>query len=99
MTNVNIANESLQEGFNAGNGTVGTSEAKISAINFPVRKHIVIRANTGNTNTVKVGTVGNATNGFVLLEGETTPPIYVNETDKVAVIGGAADQGYSWVAN
>jgi hypothetical protein len=34
-----------------------------------------------------------------LKAGEKTPPIYVNETDKIAVIGGDADQAYSWIAN
>ena len=99
MTTINIGKESLEDGFLTGNGTVGTSEAKISAVNFPIRKHVVIRADSGNTNTITVGRPGAATVGYVLAAGEQTPPLYVDETDKVRVIGGAASQNFSWVAN
>lgn len=99
MSVVNIAEESLSDGFHAGNGSIGTAEDKISTVEFKVRKHLVIRANSGNSGTVSVGTPGNAANGFVLAAGEQTPPIYVNSTDKVRIIGSAASQGYSWVSN
>jgi hypothetical protein len=99
MSVVNIAETALADGFHAGNGTVGATEAKISAVAFPIRKHLVVRADKNNTNTVIVGTPGDAANGFVLNAGEQTPPIYVDSTDKVRVIGGAASQSYSWVSN
>lgn len=99
MNSVNIGNESLEDGFLAGNGTVGGTETKISSVNFKIRKHVVIRADSGNANTVIVGRPGAASAGFILNAGEQTPPIYVDETDKVAVYGGAADQAYSWIVN
>lgn len=92
-----IGKESVDRFF-AGNGTVGTAEAAISPVGLDVRKHIVVRADSGNGNTVIVGPVGHAANGFVLNAGEQTPPIYVENTDLVAVIGGAASQNFSWIA-
>lgn len=100
MSMVNIGQESLQDGFMAGNGTIGQTEGKVSSVNFPIRKHIVIRASAANgAEEVIVGRPGDAVNGFRLAAGEQTPPIYVDETDKVRVVATAAGQDYSWVAN
>lgn len=99
MSVVNIAKEALPDGFHAGHGTVGAAEAKLSSVAFDIRKCLVVRADKANTSTVVVGTPGDAANGFVLNAGEQTPPIYVDNTDKVRVIGGAASQVYSWVSN
>lgn len=99
MSMVNIGRESMPDSLLTGHGTVGTSEAKISAVSFPIAKHVVIRAAAGNTNTITVGRPGQAVNGFILAAGEQTPPIYVDETDKVRVIGGAAGQDFSYLAN
>ncbi len=99
MSFVNIGKESLDDGLLLGNGTVGTDEAKLSEINFPVNKHIVIRADSGNGSTVKVGRPGQASVGFILNPGEQTPPLYVSSTDLLRVIGGDVDQVYSWVGN
>jgi hypothetical protein len=98
MSVVNIAQEALADGFNAGNDTVGQTEQQLGDA-YPVRKHIVVRAATGNTDFVYVGRKGNAVNGFVLDGGEQTPPIYVDDVSKVFVIGGAASQTYSWISN
>lgn len=98
MSMVNINRESLPDGFNAGNGTIGQTEGKVSSINLPINKHIVIRADAGNgSEEIIVGTPGNAANGFRLAAGEQTPPIFVNETDKVRVVATADNQDYSWV--
>jgi len=97
MSVVSIAKESITE-FHAGHGTIGTSEDKISAVAFTVRKHLVIRANKANTDSVFVGTPGDATNGYKLGAGDETPPIYVDSTDKVAIVGGAAGQNFSWLS-
>lgn len=97
--NVEVIKESLPDGFRAGSGTVGTTEAKISTINWPVRKHIVIRANAANSNVIEVGPAGHAADGFILAAGETSPPMYVEETDAIGIIGGAASQAYSWMAH
>lgn len=97
MSVVSIAKESIPE-FHAGHGTIGTTEAKLSVVAFPIRKHLVIRADSGNTDSVFVGTPGDATNGFKLGAGDETPPIYIDSTDKVAIVGGAANQAYSWLS-
>ena len=96
MSTVSIAKESVPD-FLAGNGSVGTAEGKISSVNFPIRKHLVIRADSANTSTIKVGRPGNAAAGFVLNAGDEIT-IYADSTDKVAIVGGAAGQAYSWVA-
>ncbi len=96
---VEITRESVPTSFYAGNGTIGATEGKISAVNFPILKHIVIRADSDNGSTITVGRPGQASDGFILNAGEQTPPIYVDETDKVRVYGGDADQVFSWIAN
>lgn len=96
MSVVSISKESLPN-FLAGNGSIGTTEGKISAVNFPVRKHIKVRADKNNTDTVFVGPPGNAV--FALAAGEESPPFFVDQTDKVAIVGGAANQAYTWLAN
>lgn len=101
MSYTSINKESLPS-FAAGNGTVGTSEALLSAssVPVPVQKHIVVRASAANgSETITVGVPGNAAAGFVLAAGEQTPPIYIDSTDKVAVVGSAAGQDYSWIGN
>lgn len=98
MSVVQIAKESLPE-FHAGHGSIGTSEDKISAVAFPVRKHLIIRADKNNTNTISIGTPGDSANGFKLNAGDETPPLYVDSTDKLSIVGGAAGQNFSWVAN
>jgi hypothetical protein len=99
MSCVNITNEALPDGFVAGNGTIGTDEAKVSEVPFPIRKHIVIRADSDNDGLIMVGTPGHAAAGFILKAGETSPPIYVDNTDKVRVVADGADQVFSWISN
>lgn len=99
MSVVSIGKEALSEGFMAGSGTIGTTEGLVSPVEFPISKHIIIRATAGNSGTIKVGRPGNATNGFILAAGEQTPPIYVDATSKVAIIGSASGQGFSWLIN
>jgi hypothetical protein len=96
---VQIGKESVQHSFMAGHGTVGATEVPLTSMPFSVLKHIVIRAMTGNTGLIYVGPVGHASDGFELAEGEQTPPIYVDDTSKIALIGSDADQDFSWVAN
>lgn len=98
MSVVSIAETTLANGFLAGHGTIGTTEGKVSAVNFPIRKQLIIRAHADNTNVITIGRPGDANNGFILAAGETSPPIFVNETDKLALVGGAAGQNYSWMA-
>lgn len=69
------------------------------AVGWPVKKYIMLRANGANGNVIMVGnTADNADNGFILSAGQQSPPIYVDNLNKLYLVGGAADQGYSWVA-
>lgn len=69
------------------------------AVGWPAKKYIMLRANGANGNVIMVGnTADNADNGFILSAGQQSPPIYVDNLNKLYIVGGAADQGYSWVA-
>ena len=69
------------------------------AVGWPVKKYIMLRANGANGNVIMVGnTADNADNGFILSAGQQSPPIYANNLNKLYLVGGAADQGYSWIA-
>jgi hypothetical protein len=64
-----------------------------------VKKYVAIRANGANTNIILIGTtVSNVGDGFILSASQISPPIYVDQLNKVYLKGGAADQGYSWIA-
>lgn len=84
--------------FKTGHGTVGGTAA-LAGPAFRCVKGVTIKADLGNGNNVYVGHDGNVTasNGFVLDAGEDVF-IEVDSLDKVWVFGGAADQGYSYVA-
>lgn len=69
------------------------------AVGWPVKKHIMLRANGANGTVIMVGnTADSADNGFILSAGQQSPPIYVDDLNKLYIVGGAADQGYSWIA-
>jgi hypothetical protein len=84
--------------FKTGHGSVGTSAA-VAGPGFPCVKGVTIKADLANGNNVYVGHSDqvSASNGFVLDAGEDVF-IEVDSLDKVWVIGGAAAQGYSYVA-
>lgn len=99
MSVVNIAKESLADFF-AGNGTVGTAPAQLIGMALELKKHVVVGADSTNTNTVTVGSSSaQAGNGFVLRAGEKTPLIFVDDASKVWVVGGASGQKYNWVGS
>lgn len=94
---VDIGYES-QPAFACGDGTIGTIGAKL--IQYPVRKHVVVRANAGNESTIIIAHSEAAlATGFVLSGGQMTPPIYIDDLSKIWIKGGDADQGYSWIAS
>lgn len=94
---MDIINEAVSE-FRSGSGVVGVTAQAIGT--GQVRKHVVIRANGGNTGTISIGTTKiNAVDGFILAAGNQTPPIYVEDLSKVFIVGSAANQGYSWLAS
>ena len=89
------------EEFQAGQGTVGASSQPLVAVGaaHSVKRYVVVKADATNANDVFVGPSTVTTgSGFRLDAGEVTPPIPIDELSKVYVIGGAASQGYSWLA-
>jgi hypothetical protein len=97
MTPVHVINESVPgDQLRIGHGTVGAVEAKLDAIDWPLRKWVVVHAAAGNGGTVTVGRPGDAANGWVLAAGESTPPIPVDNTSFLKVIGSAPAQAYNW---
>jgi hypothetical protein len=99
MSYTNIGKEAAEE-FQAGQGTVGLTPQPIEAAgHLPVSKYVIVKADLVNANDVFVGTsTVSATTGFRLDAGEATPPIHIDDLSKVFVLGGAASQGYSWLA-
>jgi hypothetical protein len=64
-----------------------------------VNKYVVVRANGANSGIISIGTTAaNASDGFILAAGQVSPPIYVDQLNKVYIVGGAANQNYSWIA-
>lgn len=89
--------EAIEE-FRAGNGTVGVTSQQLGNPHA-VTMFVAVKADVGNSNDIFVGDSGvSATNGFRLDAGEVTPSIPIDDVGKVFVIGGAASQGYSWIA-
>jgi hypothetical protein len=89
------------EEFQAGQGTVGATSQPLAAVGetHSVQRYVIVKADLGNSNDVFVGpSIVTAGSGFRLDAGEVTPPIAIDELSKVYVIGGAASQGYSWLA-
>lgn len=69
------------------------------AVGWEVKKYIMLRANGANTSIIMVGNrADNASEGFILSAGQQSPAIFVDNLNKVYIVGGAADQGYSWIA-
>lgn len=97
MTPVHVINECVPGGdLRIGNGTVGASEAPLDTIEWPLRKYVVLRADAGNGGTITVGRPGDAASGWVLAAGESTPPLPVDNTKHLAIIGSAPAQAYNW---
>jgi len=64
-----------------------------------VNKYVVVRANGANTGIILIGTtVANVGDGFILSAGQVSPPIYVDQLNKLYLVGGTANQAYSWIA-
>lgn len=96
---VSVGKEAV-DSFYAGNGTVGETPQPLHEVGVIVRKHVVVRADSGNgSETISVGPPSRSASGFILAAGEQTPPIYVENTDLIEVVGSAAAQAYSWIAN
>jgi len=95
---VDIDRESLAE-FRTGSGTVGTEVVRLSEIGREVKKYVMLRANGANTSVIMIGhSPASVADGFILSAGQQSPPLYIDDLSKVYIVGGAADQGYSWIA-
>jgi hypothetical protein len=69
------------------------------AVGWPVKKYVMLRANGANASVIMIGNrADNASDGFILSAGQQSPPIYVNDVNRIYIVGGAVDQGYSWIA-
>ena len=69
------------------------------AVGWPVKKYVMLRANGANGNVIMVGNrADSAGDGFILSAGQQSPPVYVDDLAKIYIVGGAADQGYSYIA-
>lgn len=98
MNVVQIGKEAVAS-FAAGDGTVGATPATLTP-GGAVNKHVVVRANSANTDVIMVGHSAQAVaNGFVLKAGDQTPPIYVDDLAKVWLLGAASNPGFSWIAS
>jgi hypothetical protein len=91
-------NKTAVPAFLAGHGTIGTAAAQ-AGLSFPAVKGLKIKADAANSNAIYVGHDSNvdATNGYPLAAGEEVT-VEVDSLDKVFLVGGAAAQGYAWLA-
>jgi len=82
-----------------GHGVTVTVNEHGHAVGWPVKKYVMLRANGANGNVIMIGNrADNAEDGFILSAGQQSPPLYLDDLNKVYIVGGAADQGYSWIA-
>lgn len=82
-----------------GHGVTVTVNERGHAVGWPVKKYVMLRANGANNNVIMVGhSAAWVSDGFILAAGQQSPAIYVDNLAKVYIVGGAADQGYSWIA-
>jgi len=82
-----------------GHAVAVTVNERGHAVGWPVKKYVMLRANGANTSVIMIGnTADGADDGFILSAGQQSPPIYVDQLNKLFIVGGAADQGYSYIA-
>jgi hypothetical protein len=91
-----IQKETVPE-FNTGHLVVGTT-AVAAGVELPALKYVRIKADLDNDDNIYVGNSANVTsgNGFLLDAGEHVD-VPVDSLAKVFVIGGLADQGFSFL--
>ena len=82
-----------------GHAVAVTVNERGHAVGWPVKKYVMVRANGANGNVIMIGhSPAGAVDGFILSAGQQSPTICVDQLNKVYLVGGAADQGYSWIA-
>lgn len=93
---MDIQKEAVEE-FLTGHGTVGTTSQVVGIARRTV-KGVWIKADLGNADNVYVGHAQSVeANGYLLDAGESVF-VPIDSLDKVWVYGGAASQGYSYLA-
>lgn len=81
-----------------GNGTVGTTAEKVTGVGFACVRGVTVSTPEDNTNVVYVGRANvSATQGFLLKAG-MSQKFEIDSSDDLFIVGGAADQVYSWLA-
>lgn len=76
-----------QSVFRAGNGVVGVDPIALYPVSVSVHKSVTVRADSANTSTIRISnSAANAANGFVLSAGQQSPPICVDDLNKVYLI-------------
>jgi hypothetical protein len=82
-----------------GHAIAATVNERGHAVGWEVTKYVMLRANGANTSVIMIGhSAAEAGDGFILSASQQSPPIYVDNLNKLYVVGRAADQGYSWIA-
>ena len=79
-------------------GTCGTTPKQLKTDSFPLRKGVVLRANSGNAKAICVGNSDAKNTGYILGPGERTPLLQVDNINKLYVVASDGTQGYSWFA-
>jgi hypothetical protein len=94
---IDVSKESLPNGLNADELVCTTSESPVADGDWPIRKYFVIQADSSNTDDILFGPRGNAKNGYRLAPGETSPPIKLDEVNKVGIVAASGSQAYHWM--
>jgi hypothetical protein len=79
-------------------GTCNATVKRLKDNSFPLKHYVVVRAGKANTKDICVGNSDAVNTGLRLSAGEQTPPIPIDNLDKLWVVSTDGDQGYSWIA-
>lgn len=95
---MDIIKEAVSE-FYSGSGTVDATAAQLHTGRTIVKWVIIKAAADLGAKTISIGPAeGQAAGGFVLTAGQESPPICIDNLNKVWLIGSDAGCGYSWIA-
>jgi hypothetical protein len=93
---MDIQKEAVEEFF-SGHAVIGSTAVK-AGIQRRCVKGVYLKADLGNTDNVYVGHAESVAAGGFLLDAGEEVFIPIDSLDKVWVYGGAASQGYSFIA-
>ena len=72
--------------------TCTTTPQQLKTDSFPLRKGVVLRANSGNTTAICVGNSDAENTGYILAAGERTPLLQVDNLNKLFVVATEASK-------